>query len=117
MVPELVRAQTDVEVGEDADGAGRVAPLDRLRPLLTDTIAAGGVALVAVDYDAHDPTGDATAEHWACAYAVDGDDLLIADPATAKPERLPLDSLSAGVRWGRRVRRYTVVRAVTVWRS
>ena len=117
VVPELVRAQTDVEVGEDADGAGKVAPIERLRSLLTDTIAAGGVVMVAVDTDAHLPSGDPTAEHWGTIFAIDGDDALMADPATAKVERLPLDSLSAGVRWGRRVRRYTVVRAVTVWRS
>lgn len=117
VVPELVRAQTDLEVGTDMDGAGRVASVERLRPLLVDAIRAGGVAMVAVDYDAHSPTGDATAEHWCCAFGLDGADLLIADPATSKVERLPLVTLSAGVRWGRRERRYTVVRAVTVFRG
>lgn len=113
-IPELVRAQRGLRFTDDVDGAGRVAPVDRLRPFIEDTIRAGGVCLVGVDYDRDLPGGDPLAEHWACAFAVDDADLLIGDPATARTERLLLSTLAGPVTWGRRVRQYHVVRAIGV---
>jgi hypothetical protein len=117
VVPELVRAQTGLAVDVDADGPGVAAPVGRLSPLILDCLSAGGVALVSVDYDAGVRTGDAIGDHWVCAYAADDDWLYVADPATAKVERLDRTTLAASVMWGRRRRPYVVARAVTVFRD
>ena len=117
VVPELVRAQTGLTVDVDADGPGVAAPVDRLSPLILDCLSGGGVALVSVDYDAGVKGGDAIGDHWVCAYAADDDWLHVADPATAKVERLDRTTLSATVMWGRRRRPYVVVRAVTIFRD
>jgi len=113
-VPELVRAQ-GLTVGEDADGPGRVVPVDGLRHILEDCLRRGGVALVAVD---HDSTrgGDAIADHWGCAYRVEVGRLWMTDPATARVESLDWQALAGPVRWGRVSRPYQVVRVVTVFR-
>jgi hypothetical protein len=113
-VPELVRAQ-GLTVGEDADGPGRVVPVDRLRVILEDCLRRGGVALVAVD---HDSTrgGDAIADHWGCAYRVEVGRLWMTDPATARVESLDWETLAGPVRWGRVSRPYQVVRVITVFR-
>jgi len=113
-VPELVRAQ-GLAVGEDADGPGRVVPVDRLRILIEDALRRGGVVLVAVD---HDSTrgGDAIADHWGCAYRVEVGRLWLTDPATARVESVDWETLAGPVRWGRRERMYQVVRVVTVFR-
>ena len=117
VVPELVRAQTGLTVDVDADGPGVAVPANRLSPLILDTLSAGGVALVSVDYDAGVRTGDAIGDHWVCAYAADDDWLYVADPATAKVERLDRTTLAASVMWGRRRRPYVIARAVTVFRD
>ena len=117
VVPELVRAQTGLTVDVDADGPGVAVPANRLSPLILDTLSAGGVALVSVDYDAGVRTGDAIGDHWVCAYAADDDWLYVADPATAKVERLDKTTLAATVMWGRRRRPYVIARAVTVFRD
>ena len=117
VVPELVRAQTGLAVDVDADGPGVAAPVGRLSPLILDCLSAGGVALVSVDYDAGVRTGDSIGDHWVCAYAADDDWLYVADPATAKIERLDKTTLAATVMWGRRRRPYVVARAVTVFRD
>ena len=113
-VPELVRAQ-GLTVGVDADGPGKVAPVDRLRVIIEDCLRRGGVALVAVD---HDSTrgGDAIADHWGCAYRVEVERLWMTDPATARVESLDWETLAGPVKWGRKVRPYRVVRVVTVYR-
>lgn len=117
VVPELVRAQTGLTVDVDADGPGVAVPVGRLSPLILDCLSAGGVALVSVDYDAGVRTGDAIGDHWVCAYAADDDWLYVADPATAKIERLDRTTLAATVMWGRRRRPYVVARAVTIFRD
>jgi hypothetical protein len=113
-VPELVRAQ-GLTVGEDADGPGRVVPVDRLRLIIDDCLRRGGVCLVAVD---HDSTrgGDAIADHWGCAYRVEVGRMWLTDPATARVESLDWQALAGPVRWGRVARPYQVVRVVTVFR-
>lgn len=113
VIPELCRA-CDLDVIDDMDGPGKAAPVERLRGFVVETLQAGGVVLVGVDYDRDAPAGDPTAEHWGCAFAIDGDDLLLADPATARTERLLLQTLAGPVRWGRRVRPYQVARAIGV---
>jgi hypothetical protein len=117
VVPELVRAQTGLAVGVDADGPGIKAPVDRLSPLILDTLAGGGVALLSVDYDAGVRGGDSIGDHWVCAYAADDDWLYLADPATAKVEKIDRTTLAATVMWGRRRRPYVGARAVTVFRD
>ena len=120
VVPELVRAQKGLIVGEDVPGAGVLVPPgpDVLRPLLLQCFARGGVALVCVDYDRDLPAGDPTGEHWCCARGVEPfGRLYLADPATAKDESVDLATLSGPVHWGSVVRPYVVVRVVTVYRG
>ncbi len=116
-VPELVRAQDGLTVGEDMDGAGKVASVDRIAPLILDCLTRGGVVLAAVDYDAASPKGDPLGDHWVTIHGLEGDDLLLADPATARTERLLCPTLAGPVRWGEKVRPYRVTRAITVFRS
>ena len=117
VVADLCRAQLGVGEVRDVSGAGTVTGIDELRTAILDCLARGGVALAAVDYDRDSPKGDPTAEHWGCIYAVEGDALLMADPATAKVERLAVATLAAKVKWGRVVRPYLVVRTVLVFRE
>ena len=117
VVPELVRAQKGLTVGVDADGAGIAAPVDRLSPLILQTLSSGGVALLSVDYDASVKGGDSIGDHWVCAYAADDAWLYLADPATAKVEKIGRTTLAATVMWGRRRRPYVGARAVTVFRD
>jgi hypothetical protein len=114
-VTELVRAQ-GLEVGVDLDGPGKVADPDALRRALVDCLTRGGVCLGAVDHDSSVKGGDPIADHWCCIYAVDGDDVWMTDPATARRERISLETLAGAVMWGRRRRDYKLVRVVTVYR-
>lgn len=114
VVPALVSAQVDVSPGVDLAGPGRVADKGALRELIMETLTKRGVLLVAVDYDRSLPKGDPIADHWVCCYAVDGDDVLMADPATARTERLLMSTLEGPVKWGKITRRYSVARAVSV---
>ena len=117
VVPELVRAQSGLEVGEDLPGAGAAAPTQPLRKLILEALDKGGVALVCVDTD-RDAGGDVTGEHWCLATEADGDTLWLADPATGKIESLMLRTLSGSVRWGARTTKaYSVVRAISVFRA
>lgn len=119
VVPDLIRAQKGLTVGEDVPGAGALVPPgpDVLRPLLLGCFERGGVALVCVDYDRDLPAGDPTGEHWCCARGVEGDRLRLADPATAKDESVDLFTLSGPVHWGSVVRPYVVVRVITIYRA
>lgn len=114
-VPELVRAQ-GLTVGVDLDGPGRVADPDVLRSAVADCLIRGGVCLGAVDYDRALPHGDPLADHWTCLYALDGDDLCMTDPATARREKISWETLAGPVSWGRRRRDYRLVRVVTAFR-
>lgn len=116
VVTELVRAQ-GLEVGVDLDGPGKVADPDALRSALVDCLTRDGVCLGAVDHDSALPKGDPIADHWTCIYAVDGDDVWMTDPATARRERISLETLAGPVMWGRRRRDYRLVRVVTVYRA
>jgi hypothetical protein len=104
-------------VDVDADGPGIKAPVDRLSPLILDCLAGGGVALLSVDYDAGVKGGDSIGDHWVCAYAADDAWIYLADPATAKVEKVDRTTLAATVMWGRRRRPYVGARAVTVFRD
>jgi hypothetical protein len=115
VVPALVSAQVDVSPGVDLAGPGKVADKGALRELITETLAKRGVLLVAVDYDRSLPKGDPIADHWVCCHAVDGDDVMISDPATARIERLLFQTLEGPVKWGKITRRYSVARAVSVF--
>jgi hypothetical protein len=117
VVPELVRAQTGLAVGVDADGPGIAVLANRLSPLILDTLSGGGVALLSVDYDAGVRGGDSIGDHWVCAYAVDDAWLYLADPATAKVEKIDRTTLAGAVMWGRRRRPYVGARAVTIFRD
>jgi hypothetical protein len=86
-----------------------------LRELITETLPRRGVLLLAVDYDRSLPKGDPIADHWVCCHAVDGDEVFISDPATARIERLLFSTLEGPVKWGKMTRRYSVARAISVF--
>lgn len=117
VIPELVRAQKGLKVIADVAGAGKVASHEAAHDLIVDTLRAGGICLVCVDYDAHLPKGDPTGEHWGCAYAIEDGFVLVADPATARTEKIELSTLRAVVKWGDVERPYHIVRVVAVERG
>jgi hypothetical protein len=64
-----------------------------------------GFAWLHVDY-----TGDDVGEHWILALGYDDDAIYCTDSAPAKVIQLDRKTLTAPVMWGRRERRYRVVR-------
>jgi hypothetical protein len=114
VVRDLIDSQGCLISGKDFPGPGQHAAVDSLRPIIEQTIKAGGVLLVHVDYDAH-LGGDFIGDHWCCAYAIEDGMLLMGDPATAKKESLFMDSLSGAVEWGSKKKKYTIKRVVSVF--
>lgn len=113
VVTRLVDAMTGLTSGLDVSGAGVVATLDDLQPAIADCLKRGGVVLLCVDHDA-DRGGDAIGDHWVVGYCLDGDRLLVCDPAATATASLDWATLSGPSRWGRATRHYRVTRAVQV---
>ena len=110
----LVDAMTGLTSGLDVSGAGVVAKLEDLQPAIADCLKRGGVTLLCVDHDS-DRGGDAIGDHWVVGYALDGDRLLVCDPAATATASLDWATLSGPSEWGRVTRHYLVTRCVQVW--
>ena len=115
VVTALVDAMVGLVHGVDVDGVGKVASVPDLQSAIIDALRRGGAALVCVDHDSMRRGGDPLGDHWIAAYAVDGERLLVADPASTGTTSLDWATLAGPSRWGRVTRDYRVTRAVTVF--
>jgi hypothetical protein len=74
-------------------------------------IDAGGVVWLQVDKD-----DDGRGDHWTCAFAYDEKWIYITDSATAKVERLGVDTMHGQAVWGGKPKTYHAVRAYPLTR-
>ena len=110
VVTALVDAMVGLCAGRDVDGVGRNASVPDLQAAIMDALRRGGACLVLVDHDSMRPGGDVLGDHWLTAYAVDGDRLLVTDPASTGTTSLSWETLAGPSKWGRVTRDYRVTR-------
>ena len=111
----LVDAMVGLVHGKDVDGVGKNASVPDLQAAIMDALKRGGAALICVDHDSTRKGGDPLGDHWLTAYAVEGEKLMVTDPASTGTTWLHWNTLSGPSKWGHVVRDYRVTRAVTVF--
>ena len=94
----LIQPDTAKAVGLIADDVVRtIQGQQAMRTTLVTALASGARVILHVDGD-HDDGSD-EGRHFVLARRLEGDVVVVADPATAREERLSLATLSGPVRW------------------
>ena len=100
---------TAKSLGLVADDVTRVTDVHRvMRTVLTQTLGKGDLVVMHVDHDSTKVKGDVDGDHFVLGLRIEDADVIFADPATGRLERLDSRMLTCPVMWGTVVRPYQV---------